>query len=239
MNAVILCAGMGLRLQPLTLKTNKVLLNVKGTSIITHTVELLNKRNVEISIVIGYKAKLIRDHLKAYRINFIINKFFKEYSSAYSLALALDIFGEESAIVIEGDVYFDEKTLDDLISSKKTTCLIDPIINHTDVLIRGKNNFVDKLLFDPEHKTIFSHGNIVGRTLGMYKFDANTSGKLKVLLTDFIKKRYPLESKYGSTYISMFNVLVKRERMFYKLISGYWKNINTLEDFERLKEDLK
>lgn len=238
MKAVILCAGIGSRLQPLTLKTNKVLLDVKGTSIITHTVELLNKRNVEISIVIGYKAELIKDRLKGSGINFIINNFFIEYSTAYSVALAWRIFGEGPVLLIEGDIYFDEKTLDELISSEKTTCLIDPIISHNDVLIQGKNNIVDKLLFDPEHKTVFSQKNIVGRTLGMYKFDAVAGSRLKLLLKDFMDKRYTKESEYGSTYISIFNALLEREAMFYKFISGYWKNINTIKDLEILRRDL-
>jgi len=59
MDAVILAAGLGTRLRPLTLKTPKPLLEVGGKSIITHTLDALPPEIDRVVIVVSYLAEQI------------------------------------------------------------------------------------------------------------------------------------------------------------------------------------
>lgn len=63
--ALILAGGLGERLRPLTLKTPKPLLPIKGKPILEWTIENLKKYGVtEIVLLIGYKADIIQQHFK-------------------------------------------------------------------------------------------------------------------------------------------------------------------------------
>lgn len=63
MQAVILAAGEGKRMRPLTLERPKPLIEVAGKAIIEHVLEALPKEIDEIIIVVGYKGSMIEAHL--------------------------------------------------------------------------------------------------------------------------------------------------------------------------------
>ena len=58
MKAIILAAGRGTRLLPMTLVKPKPLLNVHGKTLLENTVHFLKESNInDITIVAGYKEK--------------------------------------------------------------------------------------------------------------------------------------------------------------------------------------
>ncbi|OGY98215.1 MAG: hypothetical protein A2855_02840 [Candidatus Liptonbacteria bacterium RIFCSPHIGHO2_01_FULL_57_28] len=63
MKAVILAAGKGTRMQPLTLEKPKPLLEVLGKPILVHVLECLPPEIKEIIIVVGYMGDQIKTHL--------------------------------------------------------------------------------------------------------------------------------------------------------------------------------
>lgn len=63
MQAVILAAGEGKRMRPLTLERPKPLIKVAGKTIIEHVLDALPEEIDEVIIVIGYKGEMIREHL--------------------------------------------------------------------------------------------------------------------------------------------------------------------------------
>ena len=65
MQAVILAAGEGKRMRPLTLEKPKPLIEVAGKTIIEHVMDALPEAIDEIIIVIGYKGDMIRDRFGA------------------------------------------------------------------------------------------------------------------------------------------------------------------------------
>ncbi len=64
MKAIILCAGRGTRLQPLTDTTPKTLLEVKGKPILDHILEELPNDITEVFLVVDYLADIIRNHVQ-------------------------------------------------------------------------------------------------------------------------------------------------------------------------------
>ena len=63
MKAIILAGGLGTRLRPLTDKTPKPLLPIKGTPIIEHAINNFKKHGIkDIILSIGYKAEKIKEY---------------------------------------------------------------------------------------------------------------------------------------------------------------------------------
>jgi len=66
MKAVILAAGEGTRMRPLTQDTPKPLLPVAGKPIIQYNIDLLEKQVDEIIVVAGYKIEQFRECFRGY-----------------------------------------------------------------------------------------------------------------------------------------------------------------------------
>ncbi len=62
MQCVILCAGEGVRMRPLTLEKPKPLLEVCGKPILAHIIEALPEVIDEVILVVGYKGEMIRNY---------------------------------------------------------------------------------------------------------------------------------------------------------------------------------
>lgn len=63
MQAVILAAGEGKRMRPLTLERPKPLIEVAGKPLIEHVLDALPEEIDEVIVVVGYKGDMIREHL--------------------------------------------------------------------------------------------------------------------------------------------------------------------------------
>src|SRR3989344_2760171 len=63
--AIIVAGGLGTRLRPLTEKTPKPLLPIKGKPILEHTINHLKKHGVKrVVLSVGYKANKIKRYFK-------------------------------------------------------------------------------------------------------------------------------------------------------------------------------
>ena len=118
-NCVILAAGLGVRLKPLTEEEPKCLTEVNGKTILEQTLEILEKNDIkETVIVIGYLGNVIINRIgKKYnsmKINYIWNKIYESTNSMYSAWLARKYL-EQGAILIEGDTVFEESLIRELL----------------------------------------------------------------------------------------------------------------------------
>ena len=111
-NCVILAAGLGSRLKPLTDEIPKCLTEVNGKSIILQTIEVLEKNGIdETIIVVGYLGQSIINKLGSRYMNmkltYLWNNIYDETNSMYSAWLAREYL-EKGALLIEGDTVFEE-----------------------------------------------------------------------------------------------------------------------------------
>lgn len=93
MKAVLLCAGRGSRLLPMTDDIPKCLVPVDGKPILDHQIANFQAAGVtEFVIVAGYRAQAISDHIRRYAptapITFVFNPFWSLTSSIASLWIA-------------------------------------------------------------------------------------------------------------------------------------------------------
>ena len=126
MKAMILAAGEGKRLQPLTLKTPKPLLKVGPSSLIEDQINRLSKLGInEFVINISYLGEQIKQSLKNHsyfqNISFIEEPF--PYGTGGALVNAIDHLGEDPFILCNADI-FSEIDLSKLPTSTDAAHLI-------------------------------------------------------------------------------------------------------------------
>lgn len=126
--AVILVAGMGTRLDPLTRTLPKCLVPVNNRPILTNTLTHLANRGIkDVVMLVGYMDKTIESRIgsrfRGMNIRYVKNPIFHKTNNMYSLWLAR-VFCPESkgVIIIEGDLFFEVDLLDRLISDPAPCC---------------------------------------------------------------------------------------------------------------------
>ncbi|CAH2714538.1 CTP:phosphoglutamine cytidylyltransferase [Neobacillus rhizosphaerae] len=104
MKAIILAAGMGTRLRPLTNDTPKSLVKVAGEPMIERQIKFLKEKGIhEIIVVTGYLHEKF-DYLKeAYGVTLIHNNKYNIYNNIYTMYLVKDYL--QDAYVTEADVF--------------------------------------------------------------------------------------------------------------------------------------
>ena len=101
--AIIMAAGIGKRMQPVTLNTPKPLVEVNGVRMIDTVISGLHNNGIyEIYVVVGYQKEKFSTLLSQYEgIKLIENPFYDRCNNISSLYVAREYLQE--AIVLDGD----------------------------------------------------------------------------------------------------------------------------------------
>lgn len=101
--AIIMAAGLGNRLAPVTNGTPKPMVKVNGVRMIDTIIDALHENGItEIHIVVGYlKEQFEKLNDKYNGLDFIINPYFEKYNNISSLYVAKDYIS--NAFIIDGD----------------------------------------------------------------------------------------------------------------------------------------
>lgn len=140
--AIILAAGRGDRLRPLSDKYNKCMIPIDDHPILHWTLKNLFSidENMKVIIVTGYKYESINEYIKdnvlslqysSPNISLIQNKRWSETNNIYSLKLALDHIDKNytnihKILLLEGDVINTAEALKKLYYSVGSACLVYP-----------------------------------------------------------------------------------------------------------------
>jgi N-acetyl-alpha-D-muramate 1-phosphate uridylyltransferase len=111
MKAMVLAAGRGERLRPLTDTLPKPLLEVRGKPVIVWTIERLARAGIRELVInhahLGYKVEQALGDGQAYGVAIRYSPEAEALETAGGIANALPLLGAEPFIVVNGDIYCD------------------------------------------------------------------------------------------------------------------------------------
>lgn len=191
MKAIVLAAGLGGRMRPLTDSVHKSLLPVGNTTILGRIIDGLLSIDVrDILVVTGYLSSQVREFI-AQRypetpVRFVHNARYSETNNIVSLSMALDEMEIDSdVILIECDVLFDPSVLTRLLSPERgNIALLDRYRPGMDGTVVSVERDLVTQVFPPHLQTEdFDYRNKF-KTLNIYRFDRDFSReRLKPLLS--------------------------------------------------------
>ena len=237
MKAVILAAGVGSRIRPLTDNCPKSLLKVGGRTILEMMISHIRDCGItEIVFVLGYLQEQIKEYVAhnfpELNAHFITNEQYATTNTGFSLMLARDLVAGSSFIKFDADVVFDKAILSQLIGCEHDNALcIDKNIQldaeEVKVIIKEQNRVLKA------SKTVNPRG-ANGESIGIEKICADTAIQLFNELETMMQDSQNHQEYYEAAY----ERLIEKDVPFYALdISGLkWVEIDTKEDFITAKE---
>ena len=112
MTYIILAAGKGNNLQPLTLKYAKTSYKLdEDTTVLQRMVRSIRRadKNAEIVVVVGYKAEEIKKELDGENVLFVMNPFYEVTNSISSVWFAREYLERENVTIVHGDAVFSDE----------------------------------------------------------------------------------------------------------------------------------
>ena len=230
--AIILAAGVGSRIRPLTDNCPKSLLKINGKTILEMMLSHIQACGInEVVFVLGYLQDQIKDYVKTQFpdliVQFITNEKYEVTNTGYSLMLTKDFVQDSTFIKFDADVVFDINILKMLLASEYDNCLcIDKNINldaeEIKVIIKDDNRVVKA------SKTV-NPVDAIGESIGIEKISGETActlfNELELMMKD--------EQYHQEYYEAAYERLIEKDIPFHALdISGLkWTEIDTQEDF--------
>jgi choline kinase len=130
MKAIIMAAGIGLRLMKQLGEKPKCCTMVGNETIIERMLRLLAEKGVrDIVLVLGYKHEVVREYLRSNRnVKVYLNPFFNITNSIASLWFARrELDGSTDAIIMNGDLFFEQSLLDNVVACQEDVVMFaDP-----------------------------------------------------------------------------------------------------------------
>ena len=128
MKTIILAAGQGTRLRPLTDHCPKCMVAVNGKSIIERQLETMHMCGIkdgDITIITGYCNDVLKERFQNTGIHFVMNEAYESTNMVYSLMCARNIMEQEDDILISyGDIIYHASVLDKILASEEDSSVI-------------------------------------------------------------------------------------------------------------------
>lgn len=226
--ALLLAAGTGSRLYPLTQDSPKCLTLVNEKPILERLVTGLKKQGFKkLIIVTGYLDNCIREFLGTKSgdmiIEYIHSPLYRTTNNIYSLWMARNSINEPFMLV-ESDLVFDESLLDDMVFPDRiAVARMQPWLNGTTVTI-NRTQKVKKF----QNETDTHSNEIKYKTVNIYSFSLSSWRAIVEKLNQYIS-----ENKVNCYYETVLAEMVEDGSLSLQAISfdsKPWYEIDTIED---------
>jgi choline kinase len=231
--ALILAAGMGSRIGPLTSDCPKTLLEVGGITILERMLDNILACGIdEFVVVLGFLHERIRqfvdDTFPDLDVQFVVNDRYRETNTGYSLMLATELLEGSPFVKFDGDVVFEKAILQQLLASSDENCLC------IDRNIQLDAEEVKVILADGTRVLRASKSvapeDAIGESIGIEKIGASSA---KVLATELRLMMQDVDN-FQEYYEGAYERLIENDTNFHAVdITGLdWCEIDTLRDLE-------
>lgn len=182
MQALILAAGMGKRIEKYSVIKPKCMIDVGGFSILERAVDAIKRAGIErLVLVVGHKSTLltefVNDRIKDLDICFIDNPIYETTNNIYTLYLAREEMIRDDTILLESDLVFENNLISSLCHEADTDMAVvdqyDPVwMDGTVVLLEKEkliSDFIPKKEINPKQIDEYY------KTVNIYKFSKEFS----------------------------------------------------------------
>ena len=226
MRAIILAAGLGTRLRPMTNNTPKALVKVKDKPLVEYQIEYLKEKGIdEIIIVVGYLHEQF-DYLKEkYNVKLVLNDKYAEYNNFYSLYLVKDYLAD--SYVIDADNYLFKNMFRTDVTRSTSFSVYREDCGNEWFLLYGDDYKVQDIIVDSKAGRILS---------GVSFWDKPTAEKI----VRFIDKAYNSGDFINLYWDNMVKDNINELDVYVEeLESNSIYEIDSVKDYKKLEEILK
>lgn len=226
--ALLLAAGMGSRLSPLTDSTAKCLVGLSGIPILERLMRTLNEHGFRrLVVVVGHESDSIQDYLGDHvgniEISYVKSTCYRTTNNIYSLWLARDEI-DEPVLLIESDLVFEDPLIEGML--KPDTVAVSrqlPWMNGTTVTLDSARG-VGAFCLGEMSRADATHY----KTVNIYSFARDTWRAIGDRLN-----RYVTANRTGDYYESVFAEMIADGSMSLSPVlfeANSWYEVDTLED---------
>jgi NDP-sugar pyrophosphorylase family protein len=229
--ALLLAAGTGSRLYPMTQNMPKCLTMVKGIPILERLVSCLNQHGFKrLVVVTGHLENRIRDFLGmragGMTIEYIFSPPYETTNNIYSLWMVREII-REPFLLVESDLVFDVSLLDDMLFPDKIAIArMEPWMNGSTVTV---NQFQQVEAFG--NGTARPSGEAKYKTVNIYSLSLSSWHRIAERLDRFISA-----GRVNDYYETVFAEMVADSSLSLQTVSfdnKPWYEIDTIEDLAK------
>jgi len=226
--ALLLAAGTGSRLFPLTKSSPKCLTLVNDTSILERLVDNLKKQGfTRLVIVTGYKNECIMDFLGNksgdLSIEYIHSPLYRTTNNIYSLWMARNIINEPF-VLFESDLVLNSTLLDEMVfPDKMAIAEMQPWLNGTTVSVNAMNQVTQF-----QEGTTDTYSDIRYKTVNIYSFSLSSWRAVVKKLNQYIS-----EGSVNCYYETVFSEMVDNKSLTFESVTfdhKPWYEIDTIYD---------
>ncbi len=232
--ALLLAAGMGSRLFPLTKSSPKCLTLVNEKSILERLVNNLKKQGFKrLVIVTGYKNECIIDFLGSHSgdlsIEYIYSPLYLTTNNIYSLWMARNIINEPF-VLFESDLVLNTSLLDEMVfPDKMAVAKMQPWLNGATVSLNKQQQVTEF------HKgTTDTYTDIRYKTVNIYSFSLSSWRAIIKRLNQYISV-----GNVSCYYETVFAEMVADKSLSFESVSfdnKPWYEIDTINDLSEAEK---
>lgn len=229
--AVILAAGTGSRLRPLTEEIPKCLVKINSHTILERQIENLKKCGIQnITIIGGHQAKKIKDWCKENKLKCAVieDKNYPEHNNLFSLWLARKNM-EGGFVCLNSDVVFESSILETLLRQRRDICLVvdKKECTEEDMKVKVRNDLLTAI-----NKRIPKE-EVYGEFIGVSMFSGEGARQLDSILSNLsenVRKKAYVAAAIQKLVDSNYPVHI------YEIQNKFWADIDFVEDLNEVRD---
>lgn len=245
MKALILAAGFGKRLRPLTDTIPKPMVEVNGVPLLVNALNnLVDCKVYDIGIVVGHMADYIRERIgseyRGAKITYFENERYLETNNVVSLYVARQ-FLDDDVLLLEADLFYRKNLIEALLNTPVGECSIlvspfNPEIMDGTIVQVDEDNHVQSLILGKWQKKDEDY-TAMKKTVNLYRFSREfVQNKYMPLIEWYVE--HMGENSYYEKVLGALLYLRECEAKVVEVPETEWCEVDDLEDLERARKNL-
>ena len=239
MQAVILAAGIGARLNSEKNSLPKGLIEIGGKPLLEYSLEALIQNDIrDVIMVVGFQHEKIRNRFGScyqdLKIEYVLNEKYANSGSMYSFAMVQDVI-EEEIILLESDLLYEPRAVSILLNAGYRNCILVTALSGSGDEVYICTNEKQEITELGKKIPLNRKRRAIGELAGLSRFEGN--------FLDFVFKKSNkdiAEGKFNYHYEECIFDTSKYTEPVYAVFADdlAWLEIDTEKDLKKAQEQI-